>query len=145
MQKQATKTATKTATKRAAKNKPQAAKTDTQAQAEKPAFNATRDAATIARNATAFAELSERDVAYLRLYGDAMRANGHKATLAEIAAAGKPVNGRITNPYYNGSAKATDAGAANRLRKAGYITISAAGNVFTATDAARDTAAYRGK
>ena len=139
MQKQATKPATK----RAPKNKPDT--TDTQAQAEKPAFNAARDAATIARNATSFSTLSERDIAYLRLYGDAMRANGHKATLTEIAAAGKLVNGRVINPYYTGSAKATDAGAANRLRKAGYIVISAAGNVFTATKAARDTAAYCGK
>lgn len=107
-----------------------------------------RDAATVKAQATNFDQYSDRDTAYLRFFGTVMRKNSGKATLAQIHDAGKPVPGKpnkTTNPYYTGSAKATDAGAINRLIKAGYITASADGNTLTATDAGKSQAAYTGK
>ena len=107
-----------------------------------------RDAATVVAQATNFDQYSDRDTAYLRFFGAVMRTNNGTATLAQIHAAGKPVPGkanRTTNPHYTGSAKATDAGAINRLIKAGYITASADGNKLTVTDAGKAQAAYNGK
>ena len=106
-------------------------------------YKAERDSATIRASATAFAEYSDRDTAYLVFFGLAMRSRGNTATLAEIHASGKPTgNGRARNPFYTGSAKATDAGAINRLIKAGYITASESGNRLTATPLALASAAY---
>lgn len=107
-----------------------------------------RDAATVVARATNFNQYSDRDTAYLAFFGAVMRANNGKATLAQIHDAGKPVAGkanRRTNPRYTGSAKATDAGAINRLIKAGYITASSDGNTLTATATAKATATYNGK
>ena len=107
--------------------------------------SATRDAATIAAGATNFDQYSNRDTAYLAFFGSVMRPNGDTATLAQIHAAGKPRPGKPhlrDNPYYTGSAKATDAGAIVRLVKAGYITVSESGSRLHATDAAKTQAAY---
>ena len=103
-----------------------------------------RDAQTVVAAATNFAQYSDRDTAYLAFFGSVMRANGGKATLSQIHFAGKPVTGtsRTLNPLYTGSAKATDAGAINRLAKAGYLTVSADGKTLTATDKAKAQAAY---
>lgn len=108
-----------------------------------------RDAATVIAQRTNFDQYSDRDTAYLRFFGGVMRANGGKATLAQIHAAGKLTGDakrdRRVNPHYVGSAKATDAGAINRLIKAGYITKSRDGHTLTATDAGKSQAAYSGK
>lgn len=107
--------------------------------------SATRDAATIAAGATNFDQYSNRDTAYLAFFGSVMRPNGDTATLAQIHAAGKPRPGKPhlrDNPYYTGSAKATDAGAIVRLVKAGYITVSESGSRLHATEAAKTQAAY---
>ena len=107
--------------------------------------SATRDAATVCAGATNFDQYSNRDTAYLAFFGSVMRANGDTATLAQIHAAGKPRPGKPhlrDNPYYTGSAKATDAGAIVRLVKAGYITISESGSRLHATEAAKTQAAY---
>lgn len=107
-----------------------------------------RDASTVVAGATNFNQYSDRDTAYLAFFGETMRAHNGKATLAQIHASGQPVPGkpgRAVNPRYAGSAKATDAGAINRLIKAGYITASACGNTLTATERATASAAYNGK
>lgn len=107
----------------------------------------TRDAAGIVRNATNFDKYSDRDTAYLRFYGSVMRQHNHSATLAQIFAAGQPdaLNGkRRVNPHYTGSSKATDIGAINRLKKAGYLTASPDGNTLSATATAKTSAAYCG-
>lgn len=107
--------------------------------------SATRDAATIAAGATNFDQYSNRDTAYLAFFGSVMRPNGDTATLAQIHAAGKPRPGKPhlrDNPYYTGSAKATDAGAIVRLVKAGYLTVSESGSRLHATEAAKTQAAY---
>jgi hypothetical protein len=100
---------------------------------------ASRDAATVTAMRTNFAQYSDRDSAYLAFFGSVMRGAGHSATLAEIHKAGIPAPGksdRRANPFYTGSAKATDAGAINRLVKAGYFTATDNGNRLTATDKA---------
>lgn len=105
-----------------------------------------RDAATVTAQATFYKQYSDRDTAYLAFFGSVMRANGGKATLAQIHEAGADAGkNKKRNPRYAGSAKATDAGAINRLIKAGYITASADGSTLTATKAATTTAAYNGK
>ena len=106
-------------------------------------YKSERDSATIRASATAFAQYSDRDTAYLVFFGLAMRSRGNTATLAEIHASGKPTgNGKACNPFYTGSSKATDAGAINRLIKAGYITASESGHRLTATPLALASAAY---
>jgi hypothetical protein len=107
--------------------------------------SATRDAATVAAQATHFAQYTGRDDSYLAFFGDVMRGASHSATLAQIHNAGQPVTGKPhmrRNPRYTGSAKATDAGAINRLVKAGYFVISDNGNRLTATEKAKATAIY---
>lgn len=107
-----------------------------------------RDAATVIAQATNFKQYSDRDTAYLTFFGGVMRKNSGQASLKQIHDTGKPVPGkphRTTNPHYTGSAKATDAGAINRLIKAGYITASTCGNKLTATAKAKTNAAYNGK
>lgn len=103
-----------------------------------------RDAAAVIAAATNFGQYSDRDTAYLAFFGSVMRQHGGKATLAQLHNAGKPVTGtsRRLNPHYTGSAKATDAGAINRLIKAGYLVASADGQTLTATPAAKAQAAY---
>ena len=106
-------------------------------------YKSERDSATIRASATAFAEYSDRDTAYIVFFGLVMRQHNDSATLGQIHAAGTQIgNGRARNPFYTGSAKATDAGAINRLIKAGYITASESGNRLTATPLALASAAY---
>jgi len=107
--------------------------------------NLTRDANGVIRNATNFEQSSNRDTAYLLFFGNVMRANNHTATLRQIHDAGKAVGNKRYNPHYTGSAKATDIGAINRLKKAGYLTASADGYTLSATDLAKTSAAYNGK
>lgn len=107
---------------------------------------AQRDAATVAALRTNFAQYSDRDSAYLAFFGSVMRVHNDSATLAQIHAAGTDTgNGKRSNPRYTGSAKATDAGAINRLVKAGYITTSESGNRLHATALAKASALYTGK
>lgn len=156
-----TATATKTPAKKAPAKKPSAKKAspataapESTESADKSAEKSAavisrglaRDAATVSRNATNFAQSSDRDTAYLLFFGSVMRKNGDTATLAQIADAGTPAGkNRRVNPHYTGSAKATDAGAINRLKKAGLITASADGRTLTATSLAKSNAAYNGK
>lgn len=110
-----------------------------------PAYKSgARDAATILAQATQFAQYSDRDTAYLAFFGSVMRPRNDSASLADIHAAGKaaPTGNRRSNPFYTGSAKATDAGAINRLIKAGYITQNDSGTRLTATATAIANAAY---
>ena len=105
-----------------------------------------RDAATVTASATHFGQYSDRDTAYLHFFGLTMRRNGNAATLAALHESGTAAgNGKRRNPHYIGSSKATDAGAINRLIKAGYITASADGHTLTATALALTSAAYNGK
>lgn len=106
---------------------------------------ATRDAATVTAQATHFAQYSDRDTAYLVFFGLAMRPHNDSATLAQIHACGKPdaTGNRRSNPFYIGSAKATDAGAINRLIKAGYFIASDSGNRLSATAKAIESKAYQ--
>lgn len=161
MQKQNETAATATAAPKAAKPetaKPAPRKRTTKAKAAKSDANEAektaaivsrglaRDAATITRGATNFAQSSDRDTAYLLFFGRVMRANGHKATLAQIHESGTDAGGnKRRNPHYrNGSAKATDAGAINRLANAGYITKSPDGYTLTATAKAKANKHYNG-
>lgn len=132
---------------RTKRTKPDAAKPDTAAAIVSRGL--ARDAATVIAQRTNFDQYSDRDTAYLRFFGGVMRANGGKATLAQIHAAGKLTGDakrdRRVNPHYIGSAKATDAGAINRLIKAGYVTKSADGHTLTVTATGAAQAAYLGK
>ena len=106
---------------------------------------ATRDAATVAAQRTNFGQYSDRDSAYLAFFGSVMRQHGDSATLAQIHAAGTDTgNGKRSNPRYTGSAKATDAGAINRLVKAGFVTVSDNGNKLHATERAKADSRYLG-
>ena len=79
-----------------------------------------RDAASVARFATHYGATSIRDDAYRALY--ALAANGANGfTLRAVYDAGTAVGDKRVNPFYIGSAKATDVGALNRARKAGDI------------------------
>lgn len=108
----------------------------------------TRDAAGIVRAATNYGTTRDRDIAYLAFFGNTMRANGGKATLAQIRDAGVRAPGapesdrKRYNPLYAGSAKATDIGAINRLVKAGYLTRNGDGSELTATPLAVSSKAY---
>ena len=93
------------------------------------------DARTILRYATHFGNPSSRDDAYLAFFGLASTDEQRTFTLAAAAAL---AGGR--NPLYIGSNKATDAGAINRLRKAGLIVADADGRTYTFTDAGRSAA-----
>lgn len=102
-----------------------------------------RDAATVTAQRTNFGQYSDRDTAYLAFIGSVCRANNGNATLRQIYDAGAIRDGKSYNPRYAGpSAKATDAGAINRLIKAGYFTKSADGNTLSATPKATASAAY---
>jgi len=129
--------------------KPAAAKPATAAPAKPSADavvyrSATRDAAGVVRAATNFDTESSRDEAYLRFFASAAKRG--VATLADLHNAGVKRDGNAAkryNPFYDGSAKATDVGALNRLAKAGYLTVTANGTTFTATKRATDAAAYK--
>lgn len=129
-----------------AKTAAETAKLQAQAEAARTSRGLTRDAATVEKQATNFEQYSDRDTAYLRFFGSIMRKNNGTATLAQIHDAGKANGGtKRSNPFYTGSAKATDAGAINRLIKAGYITKSDNGGKLTITATGKTQAAYNGK
>lgn len=112
------------------------ATTDTTNEPRKPSGNITRTAATVARNVTAFNELSDRDSAYLAFYASlAKAAPSGVVTLADIVASGR-------RPTYNGSNKPHDAGVINRLRKASFIAPVSDGTSFTITDNGKSRAEY---
>lgn len=102
----------------------------------------TRDAAGIAAARTNFEQYSGRDDAYLRFFGTVARQHNGVATLRQIHDAGTPNGRKRLNPFYTGSAKATDVGAVNRQIKAGYFTRSADGHTLTATPLAKAHALY---
>lgn len=108
--------------------------------------SATRDAAGVVRFATNFDTVSSRDDAYLRFFGAVMRANGGSATLKQIHESGVRRAGEKAvkryNPFYDGSAKATDVGAINRGIKAGYYRASPDGLTLTATPKAVASSHY---
>lgn len=79
-----------------------------------------RDAASIAAYRTNYGSESNRDASYAAFFYLAGAATG-EFTLRQAYDAGRVVAGKRFNPLYSGSAKATDVGAVNRLRKAGYI------------------------
>ena len=86
--------------------------------------NIARTAATVAAGRTHYGAESNRDHAYILLFGDAAdkpEAAG-AITLAALAAYG-------TNPFYVGSAKPHDAGAINRAIKAGNLARDDAGTL----------------
>ena len=110
--KQASKSASKPATKQAATPANDADK------AERRAISgARRDASTIAGMRANFGKLTPRDEAYAALYHEHASKSG-SVTLATLRGIG-------VNKYHAGSAKASDAGAAQRLAKAGIITFDA--------------------
>ena len=115
-------------------------------QAETIAYKSgARDAATALAAAYPFGGVSSRDESYIAFFGFAMR-DSDSATLATIHNAGKPVPGKPhmrRNPFYNGSAKATDAGVIVRLCKAGLFSISDNGNRLHATAQALSHKAFR--
>lgn len=89
------------------------AATKPEAVARTPA-HITRTIATVARAATNYAELTERDGAYFTFYKRLAAANGGKLTVAAIVASGG-------KPSYTGSCKPHDAGVIVRLTKAGLL------------------------
>lgn len=97
----------------------------------KPSAALGRDVAGVARNATHYGATSSRDEAYLALYASLAPA-GQPVTLAALRAAN-------VNPFYTGSAKASDIGAINRARKAGNATPAADHTAITLTPAAHAT------
>lgn len=98
----------------------------------------TRDAIGIVRNATNFNELTDRDECYLEFFGSVARRHNGTATLQQLYNAGITRAGEKPNkryiPQFDGSAKATDVGAYNRLKKAGLLTANKAGDTFTITE-----------
>lgn len=87
--------------------------------AAKPSANITRTAATVARQATHFGDLTDRDNAYFGFYKRLIAANGGKLTIAAIHGSGSrptPLPGTSFS-----SDKPHDAGVIVRLGKAGLI------------------------
>lgn len=123
--------------------KPEAT-TEAKPEAQTVSSGLARDATGIVRNATNFEQYSDRDTAYLRFFGSVMRNHGNAATLRQLHDAGKADGNKRRNPFYTGSAKATDVGAINRLKKAGYIIASDDGNTLSATKKALENKAYLG-
>lgn len=117
----------------AAKPAPAPAVAATDAAPKTPA-NVTRTIATIAKRATNFGGLSDRDNAYIAFFASFAKRDGGSVTIATLAASG-------ARPSVPGSsAKPHDAGAVNRLVSAGLI--REAGGVITFTDAGKSLAAY---
>lgn len=100
----------------------------------KPAANLTRTATTVARAATNFGGLSDRDAAYIAFYAAFAKRDG-TVTLAAIVASGN-------RPAYAGSNKPHDAGVIVRLTKAGLIKPASDGASFTFLPAGQSLAAY---
>lgn len=107
--------------------------------ADKPArapAGIARTASTIAAMRCNFGALSDRDEAYFSFYASLAKASPDgTVTVRAIAESGRA-------PRYTGSAKPHDAGAIQRLHKAGIIATSADGAGFTFTDGARGHKLY---
>jgi hypothetical protein len=90
-----------------------------------------RDLSGIAANRTHFGETTQRDNCYLAMLADF--AGKHTDTIKLSAIRERHYH----NPYYSPSKKATDVGAFNRLRAAGFVTVDTeAGSVrFANADA----------
>lgn len=106
------------------------------AAAAKPPAHITRTAATIAKQATNFGSLSDRDTAYLGFYRRlASTLPGHVVTVAAIVACGQ-------RPPHIGSNKPHDAGVIVRGIKAGiYAATDTTGHAFTITELGQSTKA----
>lgn len=110
------------------------------AKAEKPisetfATRITRDQATIAAMRYPYNVTTARDQAYEKLAIDAAKkAQSKTFTLSDVIAVSRFDEKRriAVNPHYSGSNKATDAGAFERLIKAGAVTRDDSGK-FTLT------------
>jgi hypothetical protein len=128
----------------ASDDKPSDAALIAAALAKRNARNLARDAATITANRTNFGGETDRDAAYLTFFGAIARKLGTDTiTLAQIADHGVTVAGKACrNPFYAGSAKATDAGAINRAAKSGTITKSTDGSAITITARGQSAKAY---
>lgn len=92
----------------------------------KPSANITRTAATVAKQATNFGSLSDRDTAYLAFYKRLAAKHGGTVTVANIVASNE-------RPAHIGSNKPHDAGVIVRLTKAGILATAADGHSFTVT------------
>lgn len=91
----------------------------------------TRTAATIHAMRTNYASLSDRDQAYFAFYASFAGAKrDHTFTVADIVASGR-------YPAYNGSKKPHDAGAVQRLVKAGLLLETDNGHTLRLTDTGR--------
>lgn len=100
-----------------------------------PSRDISRTATTIAANRTNFGgSLSDRDNAYITFFASFVSGNKPIAIRAIAESA--------RGPAYNGSAKPYDAGVVNRLRKAGVISVSEAGDTFTFTKTGRSLASF---
>jgi hypothetical protein len=83
-----------------------------------------RTAATIRARKTRFTRLSDRDRAFLQFWTGLAERHGGSVTLEQIQETGE-------SPDYLGSSKPYDAGAVNRLRQAGFLSISDDGHRLT--------------
>jgi hypothetical protein len=102
-----------------------------------PSRDIVRTAATVARNATHYGAATTRDDYYLAFFASFCRkASNGSVTLRTIADSKRTVD---TGGNF-ASAKPTDAGVINRLRKAGRITVSADGNTLSFTESQRKLA-----
>ncbi len=85
-----------------------------------------RDVNTITAMRANYARVTGRDESYLAMLADNIANPKSTVTLAQLRERYyDPVSGKSRNPHYNGSAKATDAGAFERLQKAGYVSFTA--------------------
>ncbi len=97
-----------------------------------------RDVTTIVAMRANFSKVSDRDESYLAMLADSIgSAKGSVRLSALREKYYNPVSEKSRNPFWAGSAKATDAGAFERLAKAGYIKFnSETGEVqFSSADA----------
>lgn len=149
MQKQTAKT-TKTAIVKTTKAaKAEAPKIDSAAQAAEALKTRAeraeaRDSIGVKRGATNFGTYSGRDDAYTAFFGAICRKLGTDTiTIAQIVQHGVTVAGKPDrNPFYSGSAKASDVGAINRQCSDGRFTKSSDGRSITVTDHGKSLAAF---
>lgn len=114
--------------------------------ANKPTRSFARDVSTISAMRAHFGAVSSRDDAYTLFLAATFGSKpeeGDTVTLSQLAQA-HIVGGKSVNPFYNGSNKATDAGAIQRLIKAGTVTPSGdTGETLTFTARGAELAANR--
>lgn len=99
----------------------------------------------LARAATHFGEISDRDDAYTALFGAIARCiKSDTIRIADILAhAPRDASGKPINPIYSGpSRNAADGGVLNRLCNAGRFTRSPDGKSLTVTSAGKALAVY---